>query len=56
MLHEALLVPVVLYGSETMMGREKERSRIRTEQMDIIKGLLGIGKMDRLLHVQIREM
>ena len=28
-LHESLLVPVLTYGSETMIWREKERSRIR---------------------------
>ena len=33
-LHESLLVPVLTYGSETMIWKEKERSRIRTVQMD----------------------
>ena len=28
-LHESLLVPVLTYHSETMIWREKERSRIR---------------------------
>ena len=28
-LHETLLVPVLMYGSETMIWKEKERSRIR---------------------------
>ena len=28
-LHEGLLLPVLLYGSETMIWREKEKSRIR---------------------------
>ena len=28
-LYESLLVPILTYGSETMMWREKERSRIR---------------------------
>ena len=28
-LHESLLVPVLVYGSETMIWREKETSRIR---------------------------
>ena len=32
-LHEGLLMPVLLYGSETMIWREKERSRIRAVQM-----------------------
>ena len=32
-LHETLLVPFLLYGSETMLWKEKERSRVRTLQM-----------------------
>ena len=41
-LHESLLVPVFTYGSETMIWRENERSRIWTIQMDNLRGLLGI--------------
>ena len=44
-LNESLLVPVLTYGSETMTWREKERSRIRAVQMDILRGLLGIRRM-----------
>ena len=29
MLHETLLMPVLLYGNETIIWKEKERSRIR---------------------------
>ena len=29
----ALLVPVLIYGSDTMLGKEEERSRIRAVQM-----------------------
>ena len=36
-LHETLLVPVLTYGSETMLWKEKERSRIRAIQMDNLK-------------------
>ena len=43
-LHETLLVPFLMYGSETTLW--KERSRIRADQMDIIKGFLGIKKID----------
>ena len=39
-LHESLLVPVFTYGSETMLLKEKEKSRIRTVQMDNLRGLL----------------
>ena len=44
-LHELLLVPVLMYGSETMIWREK-RSRIRAIQMD--RGLLGIRRIDKV--------
>ena len=38
-------MPVLTYGSETMIWRKKERSRIRGVQMDNLKGLLGIKKL-----------
>ena len=39
-LHESFLLPIIMYGSETMILRE-EKSRIRTVQMDNLSGLLG---------------
>ena len=38
-LHETLLVPV-MYSSETMLWKEKKRSRIRAVQMDNLRGLM----------------
>ena len=35
-LHERLLVPVLMYGSETLW-KEKERSRIRAVQMSNLR-------------------
>ena len=46
-LHETLLVSVLMYDSEKIFWK-KERSRIRTVQMDNLRGLLGIGRMDRV--------
>ena len=50
-LHKTLLVPVLRYGSETMIQREKERSRVKAVQMDNLRGLLG-----RVTNVRIREL
>ena len=44
-LHETLLIPVLVYGSETMLWKE-ERSRIRALQMDNLRELLGIRRME----------
>ena len=51
-----LLVPVLLYGSETMIWREKEKPGIRTVQKDDLRGLLGIRRMDRIPNARIREL
>ena len=52
-----MLVPVLTYGSETMICREKEDgSRIKTAQMDNLRGLLGIRRMDKFLNAWIREL
>ena len=55
-LHESLLVPVLIYGSETMIWREKERSRTRALQMDNLRGLLGIRRIDKVPNAQIRQL
>ena len=47
-LHETLLLPVLIYGSEAMLWREKERSRVSAVQMENLRGLLGIRRMDRV--------
>ena len=48
--HETLLVPVL------MLWKEKERSRVRAIQMDNLRGLLGIRRMDMSLNAWIGEL
>ena len=43
-LHVTLLVPVLMYGSKTMLW--KERARVGAVQVDNLRGLLGIRRMD----------
>ena len=53
-LHKTMLVLFLMYGSETMLWKEKERSRIRAVQMDNLRGLFGIRRMDRVPNARIR--
>ena len=53
---EGLLVPVLLCCGETMIWREKDKSKIRAVQVVNLRGLLGIRRMDRVPNVQIREL
>ena len=41
-LYQSLVESVLTYCSETIIWREKERSRIRTVSVDKLRGLLGI--------------
>ena len=54
--HVSLLVPVLIYGSETVIWREKGRSRIRDVQRDKLRGLLSIRRMDKVQNARIREL
>ena len=54
--HETLLVRVLMYDSETILWKEQERSRLRAVQMDNLRGLLGITRMDRVPSARIREL
>ena len=55
-LHETLLVSVLMHGSETMLRKQEERSRVRAVQMNNLRGLLGIRRMDRIPNGRIREL
>ena len=55
-LHELLLVPVLTYGSEIMIWKEKERSRIWAVQIGNLRGMLGIRRMDKVPNARIRQL
>ena len=39
-----------------MIWRYQERSRIRVVQMDNLRGMLGIWRMDKVLNARIRQI
>ena len=45
-LHETLLVPVRVYGSKIMIWKEKENPIVRGVQMDNLRDLLVIRRID----------
>ena len=49
-------MPVLTYDSETVTWRKKERSRIRVVQVDNLRGLLGLRRMDKVQNARIREL
>ena len=55
-LHKTLLVPVLMYGSESMLWKKKKRSRIIAVQIYNFRGLLGIRRMKRVPNSWIRDL
>ena len=45
-----------MYGSETKLWNEKERSRVRAVQMDNLRRLLHNKRMARVPNARIREL
>ena len=56
LLHEEFLMSLLMYGSETMIWKVKERSRIRFVQMENLRGLPAIKRKDKVPIAWIREM
>jgi len=54
-LHEGMLLPVLLYGSETMVWNKKYRSKVQCVQMDNLRGVLGVRRIDKERNERIRE-
>ena len=52
-MHESLLVPVLTYFSEIMTWRKKDRPRIRAVQIDNLRGLLDIRRMNKVANTRI---
>ena len=53
--HEKLLVPILMYGSESMLWKE-EISRVKAVQMDNLRVLLDIRRIDRVPNAWIRKL
>ena len=45
--HEKLVVPVLMYRSECMVWKSKERSRVRAVQMGNLRGMIGVNRMEK---------
>ena len=55
-MHETLLIPVHIYGSETLIWKDKKRSRIMALQMDNLRGLLNIRRVYKVTNAWLREL
>src|SRR5678815_1751450 len=55
-LHEGMLLPVLMYSSETMVWKKGYRSKVQCVQMDNLRGVLGVKRIDKIRNEGIREL
>ena len=51
-----MLLPVLLYSSETMVWNKKYRSKVQCVQMDNLRGMLGVRRIDKMMNEHIRDL
>ena len=54
-LHEGVLVPTLTYGCETLVWHEREKSRVRAVEMDMLRGVCGVRRIDWVRNEVVRE-
>ena len=54
-MHDALVLPVLLYGSKAVVWKEKEKSWIRVMQVDSLRDLFFV-RIDKMLNARVREL
>ena len=56
-LYESLLiVPVLMYGTGTLISKEKDKASVKGVQMDNLRSLLGIRRIDKFPNARIRDL
>ena len=55
-IHNVVLVPTLLYGSETICLKEKEMSRIRALEMDCLRSIVDVRRIDRVRNADVRKV
>ena len=55
-LHESMLIPVLMYGSESMVWSDEYRSKMQAVQKDNLRGVLGVRRIDKMMNEFIREL
>src|SRR5678816_2320766 len=54
-LHEGMFLPVLMYSSKTMVWNRRYRSKVQCVQMDNLRGLLGVRRIDKMRNERIGE-
>ena len=51
----ATVMPTLMYGSETWSLSKRQQSKIQATQMNVLRKIEGVSKLDRVRNVDVRE-
>ena len=54
-LHEGVIVPTALYGTEAWGMRSPERRKVNVVEMKCLRSLVGVSRMDRVRNDEVRR-
>ena len=54
-LYEGVIVPTVLYGAEAWGMRSAERRKVNALEMQCLRSLVGVSRMDRVKNEEVRR-
>ena len=55
-LRDGKLLPVLMYSSKTMVWNKRYRSKVQCVQMDNLRGVLGVRRIDKMRNERITEL
>ena len=53
--YNAMVVPMMTYGCESWVLREKEKSRLQATEMSVLRKVAGVTTMDHIRNEEIRH-
>ncbi|GBP72753.1 hypothetical protein EVAR_75372_1 [Eumeta japonica] len=54
-IHNRILIPMLMYGSESCVRQKKNESRINAVEMRSVRSMCGVSRKDRCRNSDVRE-
>ena len=53
--YNAVVVPILVYGCEAWVLKERDKSRVQAIEMKVLRGVAGVTRLDCVMNEEIRE-
>ena len=53
--YNAMVVPMMTYGCESWVLREKEKSRVQAAEMNVLRKVAGVTRLEHIRNEEVRQ-